>query len=174
MTSHDRLGRKYVVKVLMCSKKRVSFCGLIISSEMSSLIFLFTTTSQHLAEQNETNIKGAKCDDALWSHCRDVVTFGQLHNDSEMEQHLTDLWRLHTSDPVYQISALLSHRGASLSGTWSYGFTVLCQIDSTGAPSLPTDTCSLKMILSPAASITACSGGALESIIKLEKTERKG
>lgn len=48
---------------------------------------------------------------------------------------------------------------------------------------LLTDTCSLKMIPSPAASIAACSGGVLDSIIKLKKrrqsegmgrTRRKG
>lgn len=49
-----------------------------------------------------------------------VVTFGPLHNDSELEQHLTDRWRLHTSDPVYQISA---PRSVPLwhTVTWLYG-----------------------------------------------------
>lgn len=32
-----------------------------------------------------------------------VVTFDPFHNDTELEQHLTDLRRLHTSVPVYQI-----------------------------------------------------------------------
>lgn len=36
---------------------------------------------------------------------------------------------------------------------------------------LLTDTCSLKMIPSPAASIAACSGGVLDSIIKLKKRD---
>lgn len=34
---------------------------------------------------------------------------------------------------------------------------------------LPTDMCSLKMIPSPAASVAAGSGGALGSIIEVEK-----
>lgn len=38
---------------------------------------------------------------------------------------------------------------------------------------LLTDTCSLKMIPSPAASIAACSGGVLDSIIKLKKRDRE-
>lgn len=37
---------------------------------------------------------------------------------------------------------------------------------------LLTDTCLLKMIPSPAASIAACSGGVLDSIIKLKKRDR--
>lgn len=39
---------------------------------------------------------------------------------------------------------------------------------------LLTDTCSLKMILSPAANIAAHSGGVLDSIIKLKKRQSEG
>lgn len=79
------------------------------------------------------------------------------------------------SPHIHCISPHLPHHFCRISYSLAHSNIALllhAKLTPQVLPYLLTDTCSLKMIPSPAASIAACSGGVLGSIIKLKKRDR--
>lgn len=85
------------------------------------------------------------------------------------------LKRPQASSLIYCVSPLLPHHFCRISYSLAHSNIALllhAKLTPQVLPYLLTDTCSVKMIPSPAASIGACSGGVLGSIIKLKKRDR--